>query len=71
MSPEEARDFIRRLEGKVSDVVSEHIDYLVAGKEPGSKLTHAERLGIPVMDENELRKLAEDGKQPEPDQVRT
>lgn len=47
----EASDIIEKLGGKVSGSVSKKTDYVLAGKEAGSKLTKALELGIEVMDE--------------------
>ena len=54
---DEARDLIEKAGGKVSGSVSKKTDYVVAGEEAGSKLTKAQELGVPVLDEAGLRKL--------------
>ena len=43
--------------GKVTGSVSKKTSYVVAGDSPGSKLANAERLGVPVLDEDGLREL--------------
>jgi len=45
--------------GKVSESVSQSTDYLVLGKNPGSKLDDARALGVKVISEDELRHMAE------------
>lgn len=45
--------------GKVASSVSKKTDYVVAGENAGSKLTDAERLGVKVLNETQLRELAE------------
>jgi DNA ligase (NAD+) len=37
--------------------VSASTDYLVAGEKAGSKLARAEKLGVPVLDEEGFRRL--------------
>jgi DNA ligase (NAD+) len=54
---DEARDLIEKAGGKVSGSVSKNTHYVVAGEEAGSKLTKAQELGVPVLDEDGLRKL--------------
>lgn len=53
----EAGELIERYGGKVSGSVSKKTDYVLAGENAGSKLTKAQELGIPVISEEELRKM--------------
>ncbi|TAM77963.1 NAD-dependent DNA ligase LigA [bacterium] len=57
LTREEATAKIVAAGGKVSGSVSKKTDYVVAGEEPGTKLTKAQELGVAVIDEAELRKL--------------
>ena len=47
--------------GKVAGSVSKKTSFVVAGQNPGSKLTRAEDLGVPVLDEQGLARLLADG----------
>jgi DNA ligase (NAD+) len=57
MTREEATATIERLGGKVSGSVSRKTSYLLAGDEAGSKLEKAQALGVPVIGEEEFRRL--------------
>lgn len=57
MTRDEAKDRIVALGGKVSGSVSGKTSYLVAGEKAGSKLAKAEKLDVPIIDEDELLEL--------------
>ncbi|MCL4114697.1 UNVERIFIED_CONTAM: hypothetical protein GTU68_053576 [Idotea baltica] len=59
MSRDQAKAQLEALGAKVSGSVSKNTTALIAGEKAGSKLTKAENLGVPVLDENELIKLLE------------
>jgi len=57
LTRDEATDLIEGQGGKVAGSVSKKTSYVVAGADPGSKLDRATELGVPIIDERELRKL--------------
>jgi len=56
-SRDEAKAFVERHGGKVTGSVSKKTNYLVLGENAGSKLTKAQSLGVPTLDEESLKKL--------------
>jgi DNA ligase (NAD+) len=57
MTREAAADQLQALGAKVAGSVSRKTSYVVAGAEAGSKLSKAEALGVPVLDEKGLGRL--------------
>jgi DNA ligase (NAD+) len=57
LSREEAKELIERQGGKVAGSVSKKTNYVVAGADPGSKLDRASELGIPTIDEKQLKEM--------------
>jgi DNA ligase (NAD+) len=57
MTRDEAKDLLEKAGAKVAGSVSKKTDYVVAGTDAGSKLTKAEELGVPVIDEVEMLRL--------------
>ncbi|MSP12407.1 MAG: NAD-dependent DNA ligase LigA [Chloroflexi bacterium] len=57
LSRQAATDLIKSHGGRVGDAVSKKTDYLLAGEQAGSKLDKAHRLGVPILDEADLRAL--------------
>ncbi|MGA7930948.1 MAG: NAD-dependent DNA ligase LigA [Candidatus Sulfotelmatobacter sp.] len=55
---DEAKKMIEDAGGKVTGSVSKKTDYVVAGADAGSKLDKAKELGVTVIDEKEMEKLA-------------
>jgi DNA ligase (NAD+) len=54
---EEAKAALEDLGAKVSDSVSKKTTGVVVGESPGSKAQKAEKLGVPVLSEDDLREL--------------
>ena len=57
MSREDAKAKIREAGGKIQSAVSAKTDYVVCGKNPGSKYDKAKKLNIPLLDEEKFLKM--------------
>jgi DNA ligase (NAD+) len=57
LTRDDAKQRIEAAGGKVTGSISKKTDYLVAGADPGSKLTKAQELGTEVLDEESLLAL--------------
>ncbi len=57
LTREQAKAKIRELGGSVSSSVSQKTDYVVAGRQPGSKYDKAKKLGVKIINEKEFRKM--------------
>ena len=57
LSRDEAKELIEREGGKVAGSVSKKTHYVIAGADAGSKLDRAIELDVPVLDEQQFRKL--------------
>jgi DNA ligase (NAD+) len=53
----EAERLVREYGGNATGSVSKATDYVVAGKEPGTKFTKAQKLGVKILSEKEFLKL--------------
>jgi len=69
MSREEATEYIVARGGKVTGSVSAKTDFLLAGEKAGSKLEKAQKLGVAVIGEEELRGRGEKGEGRRDDRV--
>ena len=58
LSRDEAKDLVELHGGKVSASISKTTNYLLAGEGGGGKRGDAEKLGIKIIDEEQLKKLA-------------
>jgi len=57
MTRDEAKKKIRELGGEISESVSKKTDYVVAGKEPGSKFKKAKKIRVKTIGEQEFLKM--------------
>jgi DNA ligase (NAD+) len=57
LTRDEAKDLLEKAGAKVAGSVSKKTDYVVAGTDAGSKLTKAEELGVPIIDEEGMLNL--------------
>jgi len=57
LTRDEARKIIEDMGARVSSSVSKKTDYLIVGKDPGSKYDSALKLGIQTLDENDFKEM--------------
>jgi len=57
LTRKEATEIIESHGGKTTSSVSSNTDYLLAGESAGSKLTKANEIGVPVLDESEFNEM--------------
>ena len=57
LSRDEAKEIVRKQGGNVSGSVSKSTDFIVVGENPGSKLSEAKKLGVPIISEQEFLKM--------------
>lgn len=57
MTREEAKDLVEAAGGSTTSSAGKKVDYVVAGKEPGSKYAKARELGLKIIDEEEFRRM--------------
>ena len=57
MTRDEATELIKKNGGKTTGSVSSKTSYVLAGADPGSKLTKANSLGVPVITEDDLLEM--------------
>lgn len=53
----EAKDLVEARGGEVTSSAGKGVDYVVVGKEPGSKYAKARELGLTIIDEEEFQRL--------------
>ena len=51
----QAQDIIRSLGGTITSSIGKRIDFVIKGKDPGSKLKKAEKLGLKIITEKEFK----------------
>lgn len=59
LTREEAKDLIRTAGGKISSSISKKTDFLIVGKDPGSKFEKAQKFGTKILTEEEFLKEIE------------
>lgn len=57
MSRDQAKEKVRILGGNINSSVSKETDFVVAGKDSGSKLDKAKKIGVKILNEEEFLKM--------------
>jgi len=57
LTRQQAEQAVKQAGGKTSSSVSKKTDFVLAGKEPGSKIDKAQQLGVKIIDEKHFLKL--------------
>jgi DNA ligase (NAD+) len=57
LTRDEARRRIEERGGRVASTVSKKTDFVVVGRDPGSKLDAARKLGVRILNEDEFKKM--------------
>ena len=57
LARDEAKEGVRSLGGGISSSISKNTDFVVAGKDPGSKYSKAKKLGVKILTEKEFLKM--------------
>jgi len=57
---EEAKEKIKELGGRVSESVSRKTNFLIIGKDPGTKYEKAKKLGVKIVEEKDFLKMLND-----------
>ena len=57
LTRDEAKDLIRKAGGKISSSVSKKTDFVLVGRDPGSKASQATELGVQILDETQFADL--------------
>jgi len=57
MTRDEAEGLVASMGGRATSSVSKKTDYVVVGKDPGSKATKARDLGVTILNEEEFKSL--------------
>jgi len=53
----QAKEIISKLGGRVTGSVSKKTNYVVIGEDPGSKYEKAQKIGVPIINEEEFKKI--------------
>jgi DNA ligase (NAD+) len=60
-SRDEARELVESLGARTASSINKKVDYVVVGRDPGSKYEQARRLGITVLTESQFKEMVERG----------